>query len=123
SLSSATSIVAAMLIGLGIDFVIVSYGRYVEERRKGSSLESALLTMNGSSGRAVLVGALTTTATFYAFAVTEFRGLRQMGLLTRTGILFCAFCTFPLLPALLAWSDDKHHRRQTQPNHYLHSFG
>jgi len=123
SLSSATSIVAAMLIGLGIDFVIVSYGRYVEERRKGSSIEEALLTMNGSSGRAVLVGALTTTATFYAFAVTEFRGLRQMGLLTGTGILFCAFATFLLLPALLAWSDDRHHRRETQPNHYLHSFG
>lgn len=123
SLSSATSIVAAMLIGLGIDFVIVSYGRYVEERRKGESVESALLTMNGSSGRAVLIGALTTTATFYAFAVTEFRGLRQMGLLTGTGILFCAFSTFLLLPAILAWSEDHHSRRQTQPNHYLHSFG
>ncbi len=123
TLSSATSVVAAMLIGLGIDFVIVSYGRYVEERRKGAGVEAALLEMNGTSGQAILVGAVTTTATFYAFAVTEFRGLRQMGLLTGTGILFCAFSTFLLLPALLAWSDDKHQLRQTQPNHYLHSFG
>jgi predicted RND superfamily exporter protein len=43
SLSSATSIVAAMLIGLGIDFVIVSYGRYVEERRKGEDRKSTRL--------------------------------------------------------------------------------
>jgi hypothetical protein len=35
TLSAATSGVAALLIGLGIDFVIVSYGRYVEERQAG----------------------------------------------------------------------------------------
>jgi hypothetical protein len=79
--------------------------------------------MNGSSGRAVFVGAITTTATFYAFAVTDFRGLRQMGLLTGSGILFCALSVFLLLPALLAWSEDHHQRKQTQPNLYLHSFG
>ena len=35
ALSSATAGVAALLIGLGIDFVIVFYGRYVEERSNG----------------------------------------------------------------------------------------
>jgi uncharacterized protein len=123
SLSTATSIVAALLIGLGIDFVIVSYGRYIEERRKGESIEAALLAMSGSSGRAVLVGAVTTTATFYAFTFTDFIGLRQMGLFTGTGILFCAAAVFLLLPAMLAWSEDHHQRRRTEPNLYLHSFG
>jgi predicted RND superfamily exporter protein len=123
SLSTATSVVAALLIGLGIDFVIVSYGRYIEERRKGASIEAALLAMSGSSGRAVLIGAITTTATFYAFTFTDFAGLRQMGLFTGTGILFCAAAVFLLLPAMLAWSEDHHQRRQTEPNLYLHSFG
>jgi uncharacterized protein len=123
SLSSATSVVAALLVGLGIDFAIVSYGRYVEERRRGESLENALMAISGSSGRAVLVGAITTTATFWAFTFTDFLGLRQMGLLTGTGILFCAFSVFFLLPAMLAWSEDHHTRRKTEPNLYLHSFG
>lgn len=123
SLSSATSIVAPLLIGLGIDFVIVNYGRYIGERQRGAGLEAALLTMAGSCSRGVLVGALTTTATFYAFTVTEFAGLRQMGFLCGTGILFCALTTFLLLPAMLAWSEDRHARRQTAPNLYLHSFG
>ncbi|HYO11677.1 MAG TPA: MMPL family transporter, partial [Thermoanaerobaculia bacterium] len=123
SLSSATSAVAALLVGLGIDFVIVSYGRYIEERQKGESLESALMAMNGSSGRAVLIGAVTTTATFYAFTITDFIGLRQMGFLTGTGILFCMISVFLLLPAMLAWSEDHHERRQTAPNLFLHSFG
>ena len=124
SLSSATSVVAALLIGLGIDFVIVAYGRYIEERRKGASIETALLAMSGSSGGgAILMGALTTTATFYAFTFTDFIGLRQMGFLTGTGILFCAASVFLLLPAMLAWSEDHHERRRTEPNLFLHSFG
>lgn len=123
ALSSATSVVAALLIGLGIDFVIVSYGRYVEERQRGESLENALLSMSGSSGRAVLVGAVTTMATFYAFTFTDFTGLRQMGFLTGTGILFCAAAVFVILPALLAWSHDRHERLQKDPNLYIHSFG
>jgi len=123
SLNMATSVVAALLIGLGIDYVIVSYGRYVEERRKGGSIETALLGMSGYSGSAVLMGALTTTATFYAFTFTDFVGLRQMGLFTGTGILFCAAAVFLLLPAMLAWSEDHHQRRRTEPNLFLHSFG
>jgi len=123
SLNMATSVVAALLIGLGIDYVIISYGRYVEERRRGASIEGALLAMSGYTGSAVLMGALTTAATFYAFTFTDFIGLRQMGLFTGTGILFCALSVFLLLPAMLAWSEDHHHRRRTEPNLFLHSFG
>lgn len=123
TLSQATSIVAALLIGLGIDFVIVSYGRYVEERRRGLDAAAALAQMSGSSGRAVVVGALTTAATFGAFLITDFPGLRQMGLLTAAGILFCVLAVLLLLPALLAWSEDRHRRRDSRPNLYLHSFG
>jgi len=123
SLSSATSGTAALLIGLGIDFVIVSYGRYVEERRKGLEMEPALALMAGSSGRAVVVGAVTTAATFFAFLVTDFTGLRQMGFLTGTGILFCMLAVLVLLPALISWGEHRHLRRDTQPNLYLHSFG
>lgn len=123
SLSSATSVVAALLIGLGIDFVIVTYGRFIEERQRGVALEPALMAMAGSSGRAVFVGAVTTMATFFAFTFTDFIGLRQMGILTGTGILFCMGSVLFLLPAMLAWSEDRHERRQTEPNLYLHSFG
>lgn len=123
TLSSATSIVAALLIGLGIDFVIVSYGRYVELRRGGADLETALAEMGGACGAAVAAGAVTTAATFYAFTFTKFLGLRQTGLLTGTGILFCALAVLLLLPAMLAWSADRGARRRSEPKLYLHSFG
>ncbi len=123
TLSSATSIVAALLIGLGIDFVIVSYGRYVELRRGGADLETALAEMGGACGGAVAAGAVTTAATFYAFTFTKFLGLRQTGLLTGTGILFCAAAVLLLLPAMLAWSADRSRRKRSEPKLFLHSFG
>ncbi|MDP9119778.1 MAG: MMPL family transporter [Acidobacteriota bacterium] len=123
ALSSATSVCAALLIGLGIDFVIVSYGRYVEERRRGKSLEEALEIMLGACGTAVIAGALTTAGTFYAFTFTSFIGLRQMGLLTGTGILFCMLSVLLLLPSMLAWSEDRGRRRRSQPRLSLYSFG
>ena len=123
TLSTATSGTAALLIGLGIDFVIVSYGRYVEERRRGAGVEDALAVMSGSSGRAVVVGAVTTAATFYAFLVTDYAGLRQMGFLTGSGILFCMLSVLLLLPALIAWREDRHRARKTEARLYLHGFG
>ncbi len=122
-ISFATSGAAGLLIGLGIDFVIVSYGRFVEERSRGRSLEEALVEMNGSSGRAVILGGVTSAATFYAFAVTDFTGLRQMGLLTGTGILLCMVSVVLLLPAMLSWHEDRHHRRERVPRLVLHGFG
>ncbi|HVR30848.1 MAG TPA: MMPL family transporter [Thermoanaerobaculia bacterium] len=123
ALNAVSGATAALLIGLGIDFVIVSYGRYVEERRQGQSIAGALATMNGSTGRAVLSGAVTTAATFWAFTVTDFQGLRQMGFLTGTGILFCLLAVVFLLPAMLAWSEAHHRRRRREPRLYLHGFG
>jgi hypothetical protein len=123
TLSSATSGVAALLIGLGIDFVIVSYGRYIEERRRGADLRAALAAMSGSSGRAVFVGAITTAATFYAFTFTDFTGLRQTGFVVGTGILICFASVLLLLPAMLAWAEDRHARRRTSPHLYLHDVG
>ena len=123
SLSSATSGVAALLIGLAIDFVIVSYGRYVEERRVGATVEQAIARMSGSSGRAVVVGGITSAATFYAFLVTDFTGLEQMGLLAGTGILLCMASVLLLLPAMLVWGERRHAKQKSTPNLYLHAFG
>ena len=123
ALNAVSGASAALLIGLGIDFVIVSYGRYVEERSNGASVEDALMTMNGQTGRSVISGAVTTTATFWAFAGTEFVGLRQMGFLTGTGILFCLVSVLFLMPAMLAWSGAHHRKRQREERLYLHGFG
>jgi uncharacterized protein len=123
TVSSATSGTAALLIGLGIDFTIVLYGRYVEERRRGLDFATALRTSLGTAGPAVVAGTLTTIATFAAFLFTDFPGLRQMGLMAGAGIFFCLLGVLFLLPALLTWSEERHRRRDSEARIYLHSFG
>ena len=119
-INSLTSAFGGLVIGLGIDFVIVLYAHYVEERRSGASHEEAVDAMGRLTGVGVLLGAVTTAATFYAFLVTDFAGLWELGLLTGTGILLLVVTVFLLLPALLTIIQQR--GRGDRPLH-LHSFG
>lgn len=119
-LNSLTSAFAGLLIGLGIDFIIVLYGRYVEERVAGTEHEQAIDALGKYTGVSVLLGAVTTGATFYAFVVTDFRGLSELGILTGTGILLLVGTVFLLLPALLTMLKKRYGKHR--PLH-LHSFG
>lgn len=119
-INSLTSAFGGLVIGLGIDFVIVLYARYVEERRRGAGHGEAVDAMGRHTGVGVLLGAVTTAATFYSFLVTDFAGLWELGLLTGTGILLLVATVYLLLPALLTLVEE---RRPRQLRPYLHSFG
>ncbi|MGK2858671.1 MAG: MMPL family transporter, partial [Thermoanaerobaculia bacterium] len=71
-LASAAAGFAALLAGLGIDFIMMVYGRYVDERNSGAEMEPALRTAMATTFPAVFVAAVTTAATFYAFLATDF---------------------------------------------------
>jgi len=102
SLNAATSAFAALLTGLAVDFIIVLYGRFLEERSRGASVGDALVACADHTSLGVLLGAVTTAATFFAFLVSGFRGLSELGILTGGGILVMVIVVFLLLPALLS---------------------
>ncbi len=120
-LNTLTASSGALLIGLGIDFVTVLYGRYIEARDSGLDHDRAVDQIGAGSGPPILIGAVTTAATFYAFLVTDFRGLWELGLLTGTGILLVMAAVFLLLPPLLGLGRRRACGRG--PRLYLHSFG
>ncbi len=120
-LSQASAGFAALLAGLGIDFITVLYGRYVDERNRGTSMQEAIRVIMRSTMPGVFVAAITTAGTFFAFLATDFRGMTQLGLLTGIGILFFLLCVMFLLPALIVFSERKESRKA--PKLYLHSFG
>ncbi|MBZ0090123.1 MAG: MMPL family transporter, partial [Thermoanaerobaculia bacterium] len=122
-LASTTAGVAALLVGLGDDFVIVLYGRYLHERQRGVAHEEALRSMGGATARGVMLGAVTTAATFFAFLTTDFTGLWQMGLIIGTGILFCLLAVLVLVPAMIGWSEAHHRKRDREPPLHLFAFG
>jgi predicted RND superfamily exporter protein len=120
-LSQISASFAALLAGLGIDFITVTYGRYVDERNRGAEMHDAIRVIMRSTIPGVVLAAVTTAATFYAFLATDFRGMTQLGFLTGSGILLFLFCVVFLLPALIIVTEQKANRRA--PKLYLHSFG
>ncbi len=123
-LNNATAGFTAMLMGLGTDFTIVMYGRYIEERQAGASLATATHRMMGETALGVFTGAITSAGTFGAVCVSRFPGLRDFGFLVGAGILLCMVAILFLLPAMIAWNDGRRPRRgNVVEKLYLHSFG
>lgn len=120
TLSAASTGFAALLAGLGVDFMTVLYERYVDERNRGASVIEAVRTMMRHCLPGVVVGALTTAATFYAFLAADFRGMTQLGFLTGSGILVFLLCVVFVLPALVVIIEQ---RRAGKRSLSVHSFG
>jgi predicted RND superfamily exporter protein len=122
-LNAASSAFTALLMGLGTDFVIVMYARYVEERRQGRTLGEATERMVGETGLGVFTGAITSAGTFYAMCISEFRGLRDLGFLIGTGILLCAVAIIFLVPAMIKWNEGVRKRKvESIEKLYVQSF-
>jgi len=110
-------------MGLGTDFTIVMYARYVEERQRGHSLPESLRLMMGATAFGVFTGAITSAGTFYAMCVTEYRGLWDFGFLVGSGMLLCLVAVLFLLPAMISWNEGRRRKKDISKKLYLHSFG
>ncbi len=104
-LSESTVAFSAIILGLSIDFVILLYSRTLEERKAGEEIPQALEKTLRHTGPGVFIGAVTTTVAYYALLFSDFRGIKELGLLTGTGILLSLACAFFLFPALVAWRE------------------
>jgi len=102
-LNIVTSIVAAMLIGLYVDYMIHIYHRFHREIRRGRSPLQALETTFSETGKALLSSASTSSISFFAVVVTSFRGLHELGVVAGFGILFCLLSSFLVMGPLLSW--------------------
>ncbi|MBK9139673.1 MAG: MMPL family transporter [Verrucomicrobia bacterium] len=90
-----------ILVGLAIDFGIHLVTRYEEELRHGRPVEEALRTAMVFTGKGIFTGCFTTAGAFFAMGFTDFKGIREMGLISGAGLLICLVPMMTLLPALL----------------------
>ena len=102
-LNIVTSIVAAMLIGLYVDYMILVYHRFDEELHQGRSPLQALETTFSGTGKALLSSSATTSVAFFSVVVTSFRGLHELGVVAGFGVLLCLLSTFIVMGSLLSW--------------------
>lgn len=101
-LSDVTGAFSALLIGLGIDLVIIIYNRYIFERSEGIEPSRAIEIAAGKTGPGVLTCVVTTVASFYSLSISKFPGIRELGFLTGTGMIFFVIAVFFVMPALLS---------------------
>src|SRR5204862_3314050 len=89
----------AILVGLGVDFAILTFGRYQQARTDGEPHAQAITTSIEKLGRAVFFGALTTAVGFLALLLSGSIGFSQLGVLIAIGILFAGLfmCTILFL--------------------------
>ena len=90
-----------MLIGLAIDYGVHLITRYEEELRHGKTEPEALKRAMMFTGQGIFTGALTTAGAFAAMAFTDFKGIREMGIICGGGLMICFLPMMTALPALL----------------------
>jgi predicted RND superfamily exporter protein len=78
----------AILIGLGVDFAILVFGRYQQARDDGEDHPGAVSDAVQGLGKAIFFGALTTAVGFLALMLAGSRGFTQLGVLIALGIAF-----------------------------------
>src|SRR5213083_2228240 len=76
----------AILVGLGVDFSILTIGRYHQARSDGELHRQAIATSIAKLGRAIFFGALTTAVGFLALVLSGSMAFSQLGVLIAIGI-------------------------------------
>ena len=100
-LNLITAFIAAVLLGLGIDFGLHFYARYREERAVGHDPLEAMIETHMHCGEASLLAAVTTATGFGALAVADFRGFSQFGVVAAVGVLLSLLAVLVVFPALV----------------------
>jgi hopanoid biosynthesis associated RND transporter like protein HpnN len=92
---------AVLFVGIGVDFGIQFSVRYRAERFNEPEFYKSLRQAAVKVGRPLALAAAATTAGFYAFLPTDYRGVSELGLIAGTGMIIAFFTSITVLPALL----------------------
>lgn len=92
---------AVLFVGIGVDFGIQFSVKYRQERHNRYELREALIAAGRNAGKPLALAAAATTAGFYAFLPTDYRGVSELGLIAGSGMIIAFLTSITLLPALL----------------------
>jgi hopanoid biosynthesis associated RND transporter like protein HpnN len=102
-----------IVVGVGIDYGIYFLFRYEEELFLGRTRQEALEVAAARSGPGMFLGAVAAAGTFYVLALTDFRGLQELGFIAGTALLFAWVAMMTTFPAILVLLDRRHTPAET----------
>lgn len=110
-LGVATSMFAAVAIGLGIDLAIHMVARARKAERMGLDTDARIMYVYQSTGRAVLINATAVGLGFGILMLSAAPPIRMFGVLVATAIVGAFIAALTVLPALLKVLGDTAVRR------------
>jgi hypothetical protein len=96
-LNPANIVTLPMILGIGVAFGVYVMARYREEGK--------VRIFESSTGKAVLLSALTTLFGFGSMLFGEYRGLVSLGLVMSLGVICTLVSATVILPQILALQD------------------
>ena len=106
-LNVITGFLVSIIAGNGINFGILYVARFLEERRRGSDLETAIKQAHLATWVGTLTAALAAAAAYGSLAVTQFHGFKHFAFIGTSGMLLCWLATYFLAPAVLVLQDRR----------------
>ncbi|MDH4230417.1 MAG: MMPL family transporter [Nitrospirota bacterium] len=107
ALSEITGAFAGLITGLGIDLGIVLYVRYLINSSAYADRAECMDKSISDVYRGITTGVITTALTFLPMVFSSFKGIRDLGLLTGLGMIFCWVFLFGLFSLLIRPSTGK----------------
>lgn len=97
----ATALLSSIMIGVGVDYTIHLLWRFKEERRLGQSHAEAMKTTIQTSGRGIVINAISVIVGFLPLTLSGFTPLKFFGALIVISIATCLVCSLLLVPAIV----------------------
>lgn len=98
-----TITIAAITIGIGVDYAIHYIHRFKKEIRQGASYQQAVKTVQLTVGRALYYTSITITLGFIILVTSSFKPSIYFGLLTSLAMIVSLLATFTIIPILINW--------------------
>jgi predicted RND superfamily exporter protein len=94
----ATAMIASLAVGIGIDYTIHFIEAFKREYQAGGDY---LYNTFATSGKAIVINAVSVGASFAVFAFSQFRIMAQFGLLVALSMMISAIVSLTVIPVLI----------------------
>jgi uncharacterized protein len=106
-LNASSAFLGTIVPGNGINFGLIMFARYIEERRQRQPIEASLDTAMGYTWQSTITASLAASIAYGSLIATDFLGFKHFGIIGGLGMVLCWIATFTVMPALLLWSEKK----------------
>jgi predicted RND superfamily exporter protein len=98
-----TITIAAITIGIGVDYAIHYIHRFKKETSQGANYQQAISTVQLTVGKALYYTSITITLGFIILVTSSFKPSIYFGLFTSIAMIVSLIATFTIIPLLINW--------------------